>query len=135
MTAEFSIAVRVYIEDTDAGGIVYHANYLRFLERARTELLRSLGFDKPAMPDSGVMFVVHAVDLAYHRPARLDDDLKVTVAVDRCAGAALCFRQRVCRDGLTLVEGAVGVAAVNPDSLRPVRLPRALRAALANYAA
>ena len=75
MTAEFSLPIRVYIEDTDAGGIVYYVNYLRYLERARTELMRTFGFERAAVADAGRNFVVSDVSLSYKEPARLDDQL------------------------------------------------------------
>ena len=79
---DFRLPIRVYVEDTDAGGIVFYANYLKFMERARTELMRSLGFDKPALFD-GLQFVVHEVALKYHSPAILDDEIIVTAVLSK----------------------------------------------------
>jgi tol-pal system-associated acyl-CoA thioesterase len=127
---EFSLPTRVYIEDTDAGGIVYYVNYLKYMERARTEFLRALGFARPALFREDRLFVVREVALTYRAPARLDDLLQATVTVERAAGAALVLLQRVDRDGETLVEGRVTVACVDRDSLRPRRIPTEMLATL-----
>ena len=83
---DFSLPIRVYVEDTDAGGIVFYANYLKYMERARTELMRSLGFDKPAL-FGDLQLVVRSVDLLYHLPAALDDEIRVTARFDKvCPG-------------------------------------------------
>ena len=98
MTAEFSLPIRVYIEDTDAGGIVYYVNYLKYLERARTELMRTFGLERAAVSDSGLNFVVSDVSLSYREPARLDDQLRATAAISEVGGATITFRQVVRRD-------------------------------------
>jgi tol-pal system-associated acyl-CoA thioesterase len=128
---EFSLALRVYIEDTDAGGIVYYVNYLKFLERARTEFMRSIGFDRAAIFTEDLMFVVREVALTYHRPAVLDDELLATAAVAELGAASLGLRQRVLRAGEVLVDGSVMLACVDRKTMKPRRLPRALKARLA----
>lgn len=125
----FSWPVRVYWEDTDAGGVVYYANYLRFMERARSEWLRALGIDQAVLVrDERLQFVVVSAQLQYRRPARHDELLEVGVAVRGWKGASLDFLQEIRRaaDADLLVEAAVRVACVDCDSLRPRALPAAL---------
>ena len=105
MTAEFSLPVRVYIEDTDAGGIVYYVNYLKYLERARTELMRTFGLERAAVSDAGWNFVVSDVSLSYKEPARLDDQLRATAVILAVGGATVNFHQTVRRDDVVLVAG------------------------------
>lgn len=121
---EFSLALRVYIEDTDAGGIVYYVNYLKFMERARTEFMRSLGFDRHSIFNHDLMFVVRDVQLRYHRPARLDDELVATAGILRLGGASMVMRQRVLRGAEVLVEGAITLACVDRSGVAPRRIPR-----------
>lgn len=127
MSVEFSTPIRVYIEDTDAGGIVYYVNYLKFLERARTEFMRALGYDKAAFFGDDGMFVVTDVQLRYRRPAVLDDALEATARVVRQGAATLTFAQSVRRDGDVLVEGEITIALVSAEGAKPRRLPAALR--------
>ena len=94
---EFSLSVRVYIEDTDAGGIVFYVNYLKFMERARTEWLRSLGFDKAGANRESFQFVVKSVEVEYKAPAKLDDELRVTAGLLNCGGASMDIAQNVYR--------------------------------------
>jgi 4-hydroxybenzoyl-CoA thioesterase len=122
-TSEFSHQLRVYIEDTDAGGIVYYVNYLRFMERARTEFMRSLGYGKDYIFSSDLMFVVRDVAVTYTLSARLDDELDVTASVVQVRGASLIFRQSVRRRGELLAQGEVTVACVDRSSVKPRRLP------------
>jgi acyl-CoA thioester hydrolase len=132
VTGADELDVRVYYEDTDAGGIVYHASYLRFAERGRTELLRRLGFDQQSLArEHRVMFAVARCELAFLRPARLDDLLVVRTAVAALAGARVEMAQEVERAGVTLVRLGVTLAVVHARELRPVRLPEPLRAAFA----
>lgn len=122
--AEFSIPVRVYYEDTDAGGVVYYANYLRFMERGRTEFMRALGYDlRELARDPGILFVVANVDIDYRRPARHDDALTVTVAIAERGRAGLTFAQQVRRGDELLAEAKVRVACVDAESFRPKALP------------
>ncbi|PLW84048.1 tol-pal system-associated acyl-CoA thioesterase [Kineobactrum sediminis] len=122
-TAEFSTMLRVYIEDTDAGGIVYYVNYLKFMERARTEFMRSLGFGKDYIFNLDLMFVVTQVAIRYHRPAQLDDMLEVGVKVTELRGATMIMAQEVHREGLLLAAADVTVACVDRAGITPRRLP------------
>lgn len=127
----FGWPVRVYWEDTDGGGIVYHANYLKFLERARTEWLRAAGHSQDALArDTGILFTVVRLAAEYRRPARLDDALTVSCEPLREGGASLRFRQRIERAGETLLEAEVLVACLDARSMRPRRLPDFIVAAL-----
>ncbi|WP_372875976.1 tol-pal system-associated acyl-CoA thioesterase [Pseudomonas sp.] len=129
----FAHRCRVYFEDTDAGGIVYYVNYLKFMERARTERLRDLGFAQSTLAGEGLLFVVHSSEARYHAPARLDDELLVSAQVMELNRASLRFRQQVRRatDDALLCEGQFLVACVRADNLKPRALPEALRAAFA----
>ena len=128
--AEFSHKFRVYIEDTDAGGIVYYVNYLKFMERARTEFMRSLGFDKGHIFNLDRMFVVRDVAVSYRRPAQLDDELEATAAVARLRAAGIVFRQAIRKGGELLANGEVTVACVNRGGGKPRRLPADMMARL-----
>jgi acyl-CoA thioester hydrolase len=120
----FRHATRVYWEDTDAGGIVYYANYLKFFERARTEWLRSLGIQQQQMREhDGTMFIVSQTALRYHRPARLDDLLEVTVAVRHAARASLQLEQQALRGTELLADGTIRIACVDASSLKLRRIP------------
>ncbi|MBQ0796069.1 tol-pal system-associated acyl-CoA thioesterase [Zhongshania sp.] len=127
---EFKIPIRVYMEDTDAGGIVFYVNYLKFLERARTEYMRELGFHKAAFIDESLMFVVTSLTTKYLRPAKLDEQLIVTARVIAAAKASLSFEQVVYRGDEVLCEGQVKLACVDKESLKPKRMPEALLAVL-----
>ena len=129
----FSHGYRVYFEDTDAGGIVYYVNYLKFMERARTERLRSLGFAQSQLAEEGLLFVVHSVSARYLAPAKLDDQLLVSAEVIELNRASLRFRQQVRRvaDCVVLCEGQFLVACVRADNFKPRAIPEALRAAFA----
>ncbi|MEJ0040194.1 MAG: tol-pal system-associated acyl-CoA thioesterase [Gammaproteobacteria bacterium] len=121
---QFSWAARVYWEDTDGGGVVYYANYLRFLERARTEWLRSLGFVQTELAKSpGIMFVVASVNIEYRRPARLDDSLSIVCTCEKESAACLRFDQRILRDEELLVTASARVACLDAATFRPKRLP------------
>lgn len=127
----FTWPVRVYWEDTDAGGIVFYANYLKFFERARTEWLRSLGIGQQALRHSaGGIFVVSQTDVRYHRPARLDDQLFVTVCLLALGRASLTIRQQVLLqsepENTMLCEGTIRVGWVDANTLKPNRFPPAL---------
>ncbi len=126
--APFSVPVRVYYQDTDAGGVVFHARYLDFMERARTELLNASGFDLARFADeSRILFMVHDIAVRYHRPARLNDLLAATARAASLGPASVEFEQRVERGAELLVEGRVRLALVDRDRQRPVRIPAALR--------
>jgi acyl-CoA thioester hydrolase len=126
----FCWPVRVYWEDTDAGGIVFYANYLKFFERARTEWLRSLGVQQQRLrEETGGMFVVSGTELSYHRPARLDDLLQVTARVGELGRASMTLQQEawLMQDGLRttlLCEGTIRIGWVQADEMRPGRIPQ-----------
>jgi acyl-CoA thioester hydrolase len=121
----FRWPMRVYYEDTDAAGIVYYANYLKFMERARTEWLRSLGFEQTALVrDHRVLFVVSRVDVRYRGPARLDDRLEIGVAIQRLGRAGFDLVHEVARDdGVELCAGTVRVACLEAASMKPRPIP------------
>lgn len=128
---EFLWPVRVYYEDTDAIGVVYHAAYLRFMERARTEWLRARGFEQDTLRAAGVVFPVRRIDVHYLRPARFNERLQVSVAVASAGRVGLHLRQAVRRaDGAEVARAAVEVVCVDPDSFRPRRIPAHIHAEL-----
>ena len=119
--------VRVYYEDTDAAGVVYYANYLKFTERARTEWLRALGFDQTELAERhGVVFVVRSAAVDFVRPARFNDTLQVTVELIKVGAGHLDLVQRVIREDELIAKAAVKVACVGLRTLRPVRIPQFL---------
>jgi len=126
----FCWPVRVYWEDTDAGGIVFYANYLKFFERARTEWLRSLGVQQQRLrEETGGMFVVSGTELRYHRPARLDDLLQVTARVGELGRASMTLQQEAWlkQDGqrtALLCEGSIRIGWVQAGEMRPGRIPQ-----------
>ncbi|KAA1175005.1 tol-pal system-associated acyl-CoA thioesterase [Marinobacter salinexigens] len=128
----FELPVRVYIEDTDAGGIVYHANYLRYMERARTEWVRSCGVGLRAGLAENISYVVQKMAIHYVAPARLDDELLITAEPTGFGRVWMDFRQRVIRSGerKVLCEADVRVACVALDSGRPRRLPDNMKSLL-----
>jgi len=127
VTEQFSWPVRVYYEDTDAGGIVYYGNYLKFMERARTEWLRSRGIDVARLADTDrLMFTVRAITLDFLKPARLSDNLDVSVAVGRMRKVSVELEQTVVRAGDVLCTGQVRLACVDVDTLRPKAVPKTL---------
>ena len=131
MNKAFSIPVRVYYQDTDAGGVVFHAQYLAFMERARTELLNAAHIDLARLADDKrVLFLVYDLNVRYHQPAKLNELLTVSAEVAKMGRASLVFHQRVERGAQLLVEADVTVALVNRDSMRPARMPRELEQAL-----
>lgn len=119
----FGIPLRVYIEDTDAGGIVYYVNYLKYMERCRTEFLRSLGYDKPAILDGGQLLVVHAAQVNYRCPARLDDLLQITAQIEKLARTYVEFKQQVLRGEELLCEGIIRIACVDSATMKPSAIP------------
>jgi tol-pal system-associated acyl-CoA thioesterase len=124
----YSFPVRVYFENTDAGGVVYHGEYLKFLERARTEWLRHLGYDHQALArDHRVVFVVTAMAIEFAKPARLDDSLAVSVRLESLGKVRCVFVQEVRRDDEVLVKAKVTVASVTGDSMKPTEIPEGLR--------
>lgn len=130
MNAVHRIDVRVYYEDTDAAGIVYYANYLRFLERGRTEFLRALGHDQHVLMLEGIAFAVRSVNAEYLKPAKLDDALAVETAVASLGKAQLVFSQRIRRNDELLLDAKIRVACIDPLRSKPIPLPRAIHAQL-----
>ncbi len=123
----YSFPVRVYYEDTDAAGVVYYANYLKFMERARTEWLAALGFPLAAFErEYGVVFVVHRCEIDFRQPGRLNDTLEVTVEPAERGASRLVARQEIRRDSLVLTSALVTLACVDAKSWRPVRIPAPL---------
>ena len=122
--------VRVYWEDTDAGGVVYHASYLRFMERGRTELLRERGIDQTVLKnESALVFVVSAMDIKFRMPAKMDDQLVVDTAIAELGGASIAMTQKVMRGSEVLVEADVTCAVLSPDG-KPARIPADVKAKL-----
>ena len=125
----FQFPIRIYWEDTDAGGIVFYANYLKFFERARTEWLRSLGFGQQVLRDeSGGMFVVSETAVKYHSPARLDDTLLVTAELQEAGRVSLTIAQRAYlstpgQAERLLAEGTIRIGWVDSQTLKPGRIP------------
>ena len=138
----FAIPVRIYYEDTDAGGVVYYANYLKFLERCRTEWLRSLGYEQAELlRDAGIAFVVRGVNLEYLKPARLDDLLTVSVDIEKISRSQLFFRQHIRRanplapeEQEELLNGHIQIVCVGIDTdtgqMKVTSIPAAMRAQL-----
>lgn len=135
----FAIDLRVYYEDTDAGGVVYYANYLKFMERCRTEWVRSLGYGQAELAaQHRVVFVVRGVQANYLKPARLDDLLRVEMVLESLGRASLLVKQQVLRqldDGtaVVLVTGQVQLACVHPETFRPVAIPSFLMSQLQEF--
>ena len=123
----FRAQMRIYWEDTDAAGIVFYANYLKFFERARTEWLRSLGFEQEALRRDGIAFVVSESALRYRRPARLDDMIEVSVAVLHLGQASLHIAQEARRAEDLLAEGTIRIGCVELGTFRPCRIPNDIR--------
>ena len=124
------VPVRVYYQDTDAGGVVFHAQYLAFMERARSELINALGIDLAWLADARrVLFLVYELNARYHAPARLHDMLSVSAEVVKMGRASLVFRHRVERGAELLVEAEVTLATVDRDRMRPARMPEELQQA------
>ena len=127
----FRFAMRVYWEDTDAAGIVFYANYLKFFERARTEWLRSLGFGQEALRlEQGIAFVVSATAVRYRRPARLDDGISVSVDVRHLGQASLEIAQEARRADELLADGTIRIGCVELGTFRPCRIPNTIRQTL-----
>ncbi len=121
--------IRVYYEDTDMGGIVYHANYLRFIERARSDWVRNLGNDQNAMRDAGLVWVVRKIEAEYLATAKFDDELVVETSVQALTGARLTMEQVVRRDATKIFRATVTVVCMSAEG-KPVRLPAEIRASL-----
>ncbi len=129
--------LRVYWEDTDAGGVVYHSQYLNFFERTRTEWLRSVGIDQSSMrAREGKFFVVHSMNIGFVSPARLDDELQVSVALEKLGGASMALEQDMIRpaDGAVISRASVKVACLDVGKFTPVRIPERIKMEIRNGA-
>lgn len=124
----FEWQVRVYYEDTDAGGVVYHASYVRFMERARTEWLRRLGYDQSTLREDGLVFAVRSLNMAFRRPARLDDLLVIQSRVEAMRRTGLTFEQTILpeRRSEPYCEGRVEIACLDSETFRPCPVPEGL---------
>jgi len=121
---DFEWPIRVYYEDTDSGGVVYHSNYLNFMERARTEWLRSLGFEQDELiNEHQCIFAVHSMQLNFKRPAKFNDSLIVRSHLLKAVGARMEFEQKIYRDNELLCEAAVKIACLDANRFRPKSLP------------
>jgi len=122
---EFEWPVRVYYEDTDSGGVVYHSNYLNFMERARTEWLRALGFEQDEVRiDYQLLFAVHSMQLNFRRPARFNDALLIKSQLQKASGASMQFEQKIYRGEELLCEASVRIACLDAESFRPKSIPQ-----------
>ncbi|BFM07407.1 tol-pal system-associated acyl-CoA thioesterase [Halioxenophilus aromaticivorans] len=129
----FDLPTRVYIEDTDAGGIVFYVNYLKYMERARTELLRSLGFNKPAVTHNNGILVVASAQIDYKRSAVLDDALVVTAAIQKVSRVSVVFEQTVLRGEVLLCTAVIRVACVNKADMKPMAMPADLHTKIRDW--
>lgn len=130
-TDTFNWTIRVYYEDTDSGGVVYHANYLNFMERARTEWLRTLGFEQTVLKDDfKVLFVVHSMGLQFKSPARFDDLITVQSTCMNIGFSSLQFKQTIVRNHDILHVAEVKVACVHADTFKPIAIPPAIKTVL-----
>ncbi len=127
MKQNFSWPIRVYYEDTDAGGVVFYANYLRFYERARTEMLRAMGYEQDALIEQDrVIFVVRSVKVDYFKPARFNEMLQVTALIDSVGPASVIFAQQIIRDEITLNRAEIKIACLDVETMRPTTIPEKL---------
>jgi acyl-CoA thioester hydrolase len=125
---KFEWSVRVYFEDTDSGGVVYHANYLKFMERARTEWLRNLGLDQLKLKqEDKLMFVVRKIDIQYKIPARFNDELLIQTVCVKTTDYSIILKQNILRDRQIITEGKVEIVCINSDLFRPVRIPKMVK--------
>ena len=133
---DFTLPIRVYYEDTDAGGVVYHSNYLNFMERARTEMLRKAGFEQDELAgELGIVFVVSSLELKYHKPAKFNDQLLVSVSIEKLSRVSIRFKQTVYRQKPAaarelLCSAVVVVACVSATTFKPVMIPVTIKEAI-----
>jgi len=129
--ATFTWPIRVYYEDTDAGGVVYHSNYLNFMERARTEWLRSLGFEQPQVKaELGVIIVVHSLSVDFKSPAYFNDMLEIHCKITKIGRGSIEMEQKITREHALLIKAEVKLAFVNADTFKPVGIPANMKAAM-----
>jgi acyl-CoA thioester hydrolase len=131
---EFLWSIRVYYEDTDAGGIVYYANYLKFFERARTELLRSLGFEQDQLMQKGMVFVVKNVNVDYLSPVQFNDKIEIRTHCKILKKASIEFFQTVYKEDMLCCQGTIKIICLNLAQFRPTKMPNDIYQGLLNYA-
>ena len=125
--------IRIYYEDTDSGGVVYHSNYLKFMERARTEWLRDFEIDQKALKDNlNLMFVVHEIDIKFMRPAVFNDEIEVQTKLEKLGSVKIELEQKIFRSSEILIESRVVVASVNSISMKPMRIPNEIKLLMEN---
>jgi len=131
MHAIFNWPVRVYYEDTDAGGVVYHSNYLNFMERARTEWLRALGFEQPQVrAEQGVIIVVHSLAVEFKSPAYFNDMLDIHCKLTKIGRGSIEMEQKIMRDHHLLIKAQIKLAFVNAETFKPLAIPAVIKAAM-----
>jgi len=130
---QHQMKIRIYYQDTDAGGIVYHSNYLDFAERARTEMIYEMGISNKILLERGIAFVIRHAELEYLAPARLEDELTLITQVDEIKNASMHLTQTFYRDNQKLVIVRLQAAFINPNTIRPVRLPADFKALFEEY--
>jgi len=131
MNGIFNWPVRVYYEDTDAGGVVFYANYLKFYERARTEMLRAMGFEQDELiANEAVIFVVRSVQVEYLKPARFNEMLNVSATLSKVKSASLTFEQTITRNDAIINSASIRIGCLDSDTLRPKLIPDALKQAI-----
>ena len=125
--------IRIYYEDTDSGGVVYHSNYLKFMERARTEWLRDFEIDQKALKDNlNLMFVVHEIDIKFMRPAVFNDEIEVQTKLKKLGSVKIELEQKIFRSSELLIESQVVVASVNSILMKPMRIPNEIKLLMEN---
>ena len=125
--------IRIYYEDTDSGGVVYHSNYLKYMERARTEWLRDFKVDQKALQDNlNLMFVVHEIDIKFMRPAVFNDEIEVQTKLEKLGSVKIELEQKIFRSSELLIESRVVVASVNSISMKPMRIPNEIKLLMEN---
>ena len=125
--------IRIYYEDTDSGGVVYHSNYLKFMERARTEWLRDFEIDQKALKDNlNLMFVVHEIDIKFTRSAVFNDEIEVQTKLEKLGSVKIELEQKIFRSSELLIESRVVVASVNSISMKPMRIPNEIKLLMEN---
>jgi len=125
--------IRIYYEDTDSGGVVFHSNYLKFMERARTEWLRDFEIDQKALKNNlNLMFVVHEIDIKFIRPAVFNDEIEVQTKLEKLGSVKIELEQKIFRSSEILIESRVVVASVNSISMKPMRIPNEIKLLMEN---
>ena len=125
--------IRIYYEDTDSGGVVYHSNYLKFMERGRTEWLRDFEIDQKTLKDNlNLMFVVHEIDIKFARPAVFNDEIEVQTKLEKLGSVKIELEQKIFRSSEILIESRVVVASVNSMSMKPMRIPNEIKLLMEN---